>query len=76
MCHYPDLGSASDWLKQIFLVKHAQLEAIDTHIWVVTQSSSVWNFWAHSSDLFHGETSGGVMKCALFSQADVCKKRK
>ena len=67
MCHYPDLGRASDCLKQISLA--ACPIRSTTQIWVVTRSSSVWNFWAHSSDLFHRETSGGVTKCVLFSQA-------
>ena len=33
-CHYPDLGSASDWLKQISLA--ARLIRSITQIWVVT----------------------------------------
>ena len=33
--HYPDLGSASDWLKQNFLPISGR-----------SDTSSVWNFWA------------------------------
>ena len=47
-CYYPDLGSASDWLKQI---SHVALPIRSTsQIWVVTLSS-VWNFCAHFSNV-------------------------
>ena len=46
--HYPDLGSASDWLKQI---SHTALPIRSTsQIWVVTLSS-VWNFCTRFSDV-------------------------
>ena len=32
-------------------------------------TSPVWNFCAHSSEVISGETSGDVVKCLLFSQA-------
>ena len=61
-CHCPDLGSASDWLKQIC---HA------------TQPIRIWVAIRHhygisvlvSQTSFRGETSGGVAKCRRFSQA-------
>ena len=34
-----------------------------------SDASSVWNFCALFSDVIWGETSGGVAKCRLFSQA-------
>ena len=53
-----DLGSAYDWLKKISLTVRSI--RITTQIWVVT----------HFSDIIsRGETSGGVVKCRLFSQA-------
>ena len=63
--HYPDLGSASDWLKQIS--RAAQPIRRITQIWVVKRhqyeiSALVWQ------TSFRGETSGGVAKSRLFSQ--------
>ena len=52
-CPYKDLGSASDWMKQIF----NQSEAL-TGVSIVPQKS------------FCEETTGGVAKCRLFSQAN------
>ena len=49
MRHYPDLGSAYVWLKQISLAARP--------ITSTTQTA------------FCGETSDGVAKCRLFSQA-------
>ena len=62
--HYPDLGSASDWSNQI---SHAPRPIRSTtQIWVVTRHQ----YWiSHTS--FRGETSGGVAKCRLFSQAKI-----
>ena len=63
-CHYPDLGSASDWLKQ---TSHALWPFRNTtQIWVVTRHGisalvSQTSFW--------GGTVGGVAKCRPFSQA-------
>ena len=46
--HYPDLGSAYDWLKQHFLAGNL-LEALPrTGSW---STSSVWNFYPHSSHM-------------------------
>ena len=64
--HDPDLGSASDWLKQI---SHATRPIRrTTQIWVVTRHQ--YGISALVSRLsFGGETSGSVAKCRLFSQA-------
>ena len=58
--HYPDLGSASDWLNQI---SHAARP-----IRLGSDASSVWNFCARFSDVIWREISGSVAKCRLFSQ--------
>ena len=64
--HYPDLDSASDWLKQI---SHAAppIKSI-TQIWVVTGHQYAIPA-LFSQTLFRRETTGGVAKCRLFSQA-------
>ena len=61
---YPDLKSASDWMKQI----SNQTEALCGPGLCM---STVWNFYARFSDVinFHGETTGGIVKSWLFSQA-------
>ena len=64
--HFPDLVSASAWLKQIF---HAArpIRSI-TQIWVMTRHR--YGFFAlHSYTSFRRKTSCGVAKCRLFSQA-------
>ena len=59
MCHYPALGSASDWMKQISLVMRPIRS--NTKIWVVSHLISIllcpvlWHY-------FHGETSGDIVK--------------
>ena len=64
-CHYPDLGSASDWLNQI---SHAARPIRSTtQIWVVTRHQYGLSELV-SQTLFGGETSGSVAKCRLFSQ--------
>ena len=66
--HYPDLGSASDWLKQI---SHAGRPIRSTtQIWVVTRHQYGISALV-SQTSFRGETAGGVAKCRLFSQATV-----
>ena len=58
------VGSASDWLKQTY----RQSKVLPTQIWVVTcHQYEISAFVSHTS--FHRETSGGVAKCRLFSQA-------
>ena len=64
--HYPDLGSASDWLNQISHV--ARPIRITTQIWVMTRHRYGISALV-SQTSFRGETSGGVAKCRLFSQA-------
>ena len=67
--HYPDLGSTSDWLKQISRV--AEPIRRTTEIWVVTRHQyGISALVSHTS--FRGETSGDVATCRLFSQANVC----
>ena len=64
--HYPDLGSASDWLNQI---SHAARPIRSTtQIWVVTRHQYGISALV-SQTSFGGETSGSVAKCRLFSQA-------
>ena len=65
-CHYPDLGSASDWLKQ---TSHA--------LWPFRNTTQTWVVTRHqygisalvSQTSFCGGTVGGVANCRLFSQA-------
>ena len=65
---YPDLASASDWLKKI---SHAARPIrITSQIWVVTRQQFISAFVSQTS--FGGETSGRVAKCRLFSQAITC----
>ena len=61
-----DLGGVSDWLKQI---SHAARPIRNTtQIWVVARHQ--YGISALVSETpFRGETSGGVAKCRLFSQA-------
>ena len=64
---YPNLGSASDWLNQI---SHAArpIRSTSTQTWVVTRHPYGISALV-SRTSFAGETSGGVSKCRLFSQA-------
>ena len=64
-CHYPDLGGASDWLKQI---SHATRPIRSTtEIWVVTPHQFGISALV-SQTSFGGKTIGSVAKCRLFSQ--------
>ena len=63
--HYPDLGSASDWLNQISHT--ARPIRSTTHIWVVTRHQYGISALV-SQTSFRGETSGSVVKCRLFYQ--------
>ena len=65
-CHYPDLGSASDWLQQIY--HSARPIRSTTQIWVVKRHQYGISALVSQAS-FRGETSGGVVKCQLFSQA-------
>ena len=65
--HYPDLGSASDWSCRVGNL--IQPIRSTTQIWVVTRHQ--YGISALVSQKSFGlETSGGVAKCRLFSQAD------
>ena len=64
--HYPDLGSASDWLNQI---SHAARPIRSTtQIWVVTRHQYGISVLV-SQMSFGGETSGSMAKCQLFLQS-------
>ena len=65
-CHYPDLISVSDWLKQISI--SAQPIRSTTQIWIVTRHQYGISALVPQT-LFRGETSACVAKCQLFSQA-------
>ena len=60
-CQHQNLGSVYDWLKQISLVARP--------IRSTTQTSSVWNFCARSTDVNYRENQCGAANCRLFSQA-------
>ena len=62
-CHYLDLSSASDWLKQISLA--ARPIRSTTLIWVMTRHQNGISALV-SKTTFRGETSGGVATCRLF----------
>ena len=47
-CHYPDLGSASDWLKQI---SHAELTNQKHYSDLAIDTSSVWFFCLRFSNV-------------------------
>ena len=66
-----DLGSASDWLKQISQVaQHDQYIRRTTQIWVVMRHQYEISALVSQMSIC-GETSGGVTKCRLFSQANI-----
>ena len=65
-CHNPDLGSASDWLKQIY---HATRPIRSTTlIWIVTHHQYGIPALVPQTS-FRGETSDGIAKCRLFFHA-------
>ena len=60
MCHYPYLGGASKWLKEISLTA-----------WPIRNTTQIWygiSLLAPQTS-FCGETSGGITKYQLFTQA-------
>ena len=64
--HYPDLDSASDWLKLVSLA--ARLIRSTTQIEVVTRHQyGIFTLVPQRS--FCGETTGGVGQCRLLSKA-------
>ena len=68
MCHYLDLGSASDWSCRVGNL--IQPIRSTTQIWVVMCHQYGISVLV-SQTSFGGETSGGVTKCQLFSQANL-----
>ena len=64
MCHCPDLGSASDWLKQVSLA--ARPIRITTQIWVVTHHQ-YGRFVPVPERSVHTGNRGGIAKYWLFS---------
>ena len=62
---YPDLGSVSDWLKQIS--RAARPIRNSTQIWPVTRHKHGISALVFQIS-FRGKTSGRVEKCLLFSQ--------
>ena len=65
MHHYPDLGSASDWLKQISHT--AQPIRGTTKKWLVTCHQYRISALVFQTS-FHRETVGEITKCWLFSR--------
>ena len=60
MCHYPYLGGASKWLKEISLAA-----------WTIRNTTQIWyriSLLAPQTS-FCGKTSGGIMKYQLFTHA-------
>jgi len=68
-CHYPDQGSAFDWLMQISYVARPIRSA--TQLWVLTRHQ-----YGISETSFRGETIGDVAKCRLcpLTSASSCSK--
>ena len=71
--HYPDLGSASDCLNQISQASRPIRST--SHIWGVTRHQYGISALV-SQTSFGGETSGGVAKFRLFSQAIFSERQK
>ena len=65
-CHYPDMGSASDWSCSVGNL--IQPIRSTTQIWVLTRHQYGISALV-SQTSFGGETTGSVAKCRLFSQA-------
>ena len=69
-CHYPDLGSASDWLKQIpreESVSERRSSVFLCYAGYFRYDQRIYALVCQSS--FRGETSGCVAKFRLFSEA-------
>ena len=67
MRHYPDLGNAFVWLKQISLAERPIRSTME--IWIVMCHQYVISALV-SYTLIHGQTGDGVAECWLFSQAE------
>ena len=71
--HYPDLGSASDWLCHVGNL--IQPIRNTTQLWVVMRHQ--YGIFALASQMaFCRETTGGVAKCQLFSQTTPLETRR
>ena len=72
-CHYLDLGSASDWLKQIFprgTTNQKHYPDLDS------DTSSVWNFCARFSDVnFKGKPVVAFQNIGCFLRPATCHKK-
>ena len=66
--HYPDLGSASDWLKRAGTSFQPIRRTIK--IWVVTRHQYGISALVTQTSFCEG-SSGDLAKCRLFSQANV-----
>ena len=64
--HYSDLGSASHWSCGVEKFVSANQKRYPN---LGGDTSLVWNFCASLSNVICGETTSGVVKCRLFSQA-------
>ena len=62
-CHNPDLGSASNWMKQTLTNQKHYPDLGRDALWV-------WIAPLVSPTSLRGETSAGVPQCQLFSQAN------
>jgi len=71
-CRFPDLGSASDWSSRLGNLLQP-MRGI-TQIWVVTRHQYGISLLVHQAS-FRGETSVGVVKSRLFSEATVWTNR-
>ena len=61
--NYPDLGSASNWLKEI----SQAVRPIRSITQMDDEASWVWNFCTYFLDVFSQENNGDIVKCRLFS---------
>ena len=70
--HYPDLGSASDWLKQISLVVQPMIRSTArSGYWHVISMDFLHLFLRRLS--FHAETSDSVTKCSeINAESHIC----
>ena len=67
-CRYPDLGSVSNWPKQIFLA--IRPIGSNSQLWVVTRNQYGISALVPQTS-FRWKTKGSFTKCQLYSQATV-----
>ena len=65
------MGRVTRCLLPAFLCVHIFIERKTSRYEAGSDTSSVWNLCSRFSDVISRETSGGVAKCRLFSQAIV-----